>query len=107
MTLEDVVGESEQAEDLLDFEEAAHHKLTQVPLPESGVNTFAHGPSLVDGLAVRTLHSLAPGGDPGTVVAARRIGVGVVLASDRRAINVDADAGGPFGVFILVEATID
>jgi hypothetical protein len=105
--LQDVVGESEHAQHGLDLEATAHHELAEVPLPESGVDAFAHAAPLVDGLAVRALHALAPGGHTGTIIAARRLGIGVVLAADRRAIHVHADAGSPFGVVILVEAAID
>ena len=107
MALEDVVGESEHAQHGLDLEATAHNELAEVPLPELGVDTFAHAASLVDGLAARALHAPAPGGHAGTIVATRRIGIGVVLAADRRAIHVHADAGSPFRIVILVEAAID
>src|ERR1700733_5385567 len=105
--LQDVVSESEHVEYGLDLEATTHQELPQAPLPESGVDAFAHAAPLVDGLAVRALHASAPGGNAGAIVGARRIGIGIVLAADRRAIHVHADAGGPFGVVILVEAAID
>src|ERR1700733_184777 len=105
--LQDVVSKSEHVEYGLDLETPAHQELTQAPLPESGVDAFTHAAPFVDGLAVRTLHASAPGGNAGTIVAARRIGVGAVLAADRRAIHVHTDAGSPFGIVILVEAAID
>src|SRR3979409_2227340 len=98
VALQDVVGESEHAQHGLDLETAAHQELAQAPVSESGVDAFAHAAPLVDRLAVRTLPASAPGGDAGTIVAARLIGIGVVLVSDRWAIHVDADACSPFGI---------
>src|SRR5258708_15431926 len=107
VSLQDVVGKSEQVQNGLNLETTAYHELTQVPLPESGVDAFAHGTPVVDGLADRFLHASAPGGNTGTIVLARRIGIGVVLAADWRAIDFHTDAGGPFGIVIFVEATVD
>ena len=107
VALQDVVGESEHAQHGLDLEATAHDELAQVPLPESGVDAFAHAAPLVDGLAMRALHAPAPSGHAGSIVTAQRIGIGIVFAADRRAIHIHADTGSPFGVVILVEAAID
>jgi hypothetical protein len=76
-------------------------------LPEAGVDAFAWAAPLVDGLAVRALHAAAPGGDAGTVLGARGVGVGLVLGLARRAVDLDALAGRPLGVGVLVETAVD
>src|SRR5262249_30681401 len=56
---------------------------------------------------MRALHACAPGRDARLVVGAGRIRVTFVFAARRRAVHLDAVAGCPFGVFVLVEAAID
>src|SRR5438067_1725893 len=84
-TLQDVVGESEQAQYGMDLGAATHGELGEAPLAQSRVDAFAHAAPFVDRFAVRALHAPAPGGDAATVVAARRIGVALVLAPRGRA----------------------
>src|SRR5256885_7673490 len=91
----------------MDLGTGAHGELGEAPLAQSRIDAFAHAAPLVDGFAVRALHASAPGGDAATVVLARRIGVALVLAPHGRAIHLDARAGCPFDIVILVEAAID
>src|ERR1700682_357248 len=106
-SLQDVVGESEHTQHGMDLGAAAQRELGEAPLPESRIDAFAHAAPLVDRFAVRALHAPAPGGDAATVVVARRIGVALVLAARGRAIHLDARAGGPFDIVILVESAVD
>src|SRR2546430_17647512 len=94
-TLQDVVGESEQTQHGMDLGPATQRELGEAPLAESRIDAFAHAAPFVDRFAVRALHASAPGGDAATVVAARRIGVALVLAPHGRAIHLDARAGCP------------
>src|SRR5436853_292597 len=91
----------------MDLGAAAQRELRESPLAQSRIDAFAHAAPFVYCFAVRALHAPAPGGDAATVVAARRIGVALVLAPRGRAIHLDARAGCPFDIVILVEAAID
>src|SRR3546814_2827155 len=71
------------------------------------MGAFAQGVTLVDGLAVRALHALAPGGDTRAVLGAGRIGVGSMLAVARWAVDPDAALGRPLGIVVLVKAAVD
>src|ERR1700692_1055583 len=86
VALQDGGGEGEHVQHGLDLETTANQELAKIPLSEPGVDAFSHTPSPVNGLAVRALHSPAPGGNAGTIVVTGRIGIGVVLATDRRSI---------------------
>src|SRR5262249_17829812 len=85
----------------------ADGKLTQAPIAEAGVDAFAGCASFVDALAVRALHPFAPSYHSGPIVPAQGIGVGLVLAVGRRAVDLDALGCGPFDIVVLVEPTID
>src|SRR5207302_635350 len=91
----------------MDLDAAAQRELGEAPLAQSCIDAFAHAAPFVDRFAMRALHAPAPGGDAATVVAARRIGVALVLAPRGRTIHLDTRAGRPFDIVILVEAAID
>src|SRR3546814_1538358 len=49
----------------------------------------------------------APGCNSRAVLGAGRIGIGLVLAARRRAVDPDASLGRPFGIVVLVKAAVD
>src|SRR5678816_4684877 len=71
---QDVVGQCEPVEQRVHFLASAHGELIETPLPEAGVDAFAHGSALVDALAMRATHASAPCGNTRFVIAARGIG---------------------------------
>ena len=107
VTGEDVVGQGEPMQDGEHFHAPANSELAQAPIAQAGIDALAWCASLVDVLAVRALHPSAPSRHSRTVVSARRIGIGLVLAVGRRAIHFDALSGGPFDVIVLVEPAVD
>src|SRR3546814_14245216 len=103
---QDVVGEGEPAQGGVDLGQAAHGEPGEAPLPKARIDAFAHGATLVDGLAVRALHAPAPGGDTRAVLGAGRIGVGSMLAVARWAVDPDAALGRPLGIGVLMNAAV-
>src|SRR3546814_3448683 len=97
----------EPAQGGVDLGQAAHGEPGEAPLPKARIDAFAHGATLVDGLAVRALHAPAPGGDTRAVLGAGRIGVGSMLAVARWAVDPDAALGRPLGIVVLVKAAVD
>src|SRR3546814_114210 len=86
---------------------AAHGEPGEAPLAEARVDAFAHGATPVDRLAMGALHAPAPGCNTRAVLGAGRIGIGLVLAARRRAVDPDASLGRPFGIVVLVKAAVD
>src|SRR3546814_11210139 len=101
------VGESKPAQDGVDLGLAAHGEPGEAPLAEARVDAFAHGATPVDRLAMGALHAPAPGCNTRAVLGAGRIGIGLVLAARRRAVDTDASLGRPFGIVVLVNAAVD
>src|SRR3954453_4702830 len=88
MASEDVVCEGEPAQHAENLFTAADEELTQAPVAEVGIDAFARSTSLVDTFAVRAFHPSSPSSHFGTVFGAWRIGIGIVLAPDRRSIHL-------------------
>src|SRR4029077_13428285 len=86
---------------------SANGELLETPLPEAGVDAFGHHSTFIDTFAVRAAHAAPPLGNAGTVIVARGIGVGPMLALRRRSIDLDALACGPFRVAVVVETAIN
>ena len=104
---QDIVGERKPMQHRVCFVTSSNRELIQSPLSEASVDAFSHAAPLEDCLAVRALHALAPGRNTRSVLAARRVGIGFVLAVHRRTIDLHARRRCPFGIVILVEATVD
>src|SRR5262245_13929 len=104
---QDVVGEGEPMQQPIHFLASSNGELIEAPLPQAGVDAFAHAATLEDAFAVWALHAPAPGSHARTIIGTWRIGIGLVLATHRRAIHLHSCRGGPFGIVILVEAAID
>src|ERR1700710_3049142 len=107
MASEDVVCEGEPTQHAENLFTAADEELAQAPVAEAGINAFARSASLVDAFAVRAFHPSSPGCHSGAIIRARSVGVGIMLALDGLAIHLHAACGGPFDIFIFVEAAID
>src|SRR5258708_29085809 len=104
---EDIVGQSVQPEHGVDLLEPADGELIQAPVPEPGIDTFAHGAPPVDTFPLGAAHSRAPGRHAGTIVGSRRIWGGIVLVADRRATDLDIASRRPFDVPRLRDAAVD
>src|SRR3954469_16303042 len=91
----DVVGEGVPAQYAENLFAATDEELAQAPVAEVGIDAFARGAPLVNAFAVRALHPSAPRRHAGSVVGARSIRIGLVLASHRRSIHLRARCRGP------------
>jgi hypothetical protein len=103
MPSQDVVGETEPVQHGGHLPLSANGELLETPLPEAGVDAFGHHSTFIDTFAVRAAHAAPPLGNAGTVIVARGIGVGPMLALRRRSIDLDALACGPFRVAVVVD----
>ena len=88
MPSQDVVGETEPVQHGGHLPLSANGELLETPLPEAGVDAFGHHSTFIDTFAVRAAHAAPPLGNAGTVIVARGIGVGPMLAL--RVIDLDA-----------------
>src|SRR6516164_10269570 len=104
--LQDVVSRRVPSEDDGGLGATAHSELCEAPLPEPRIDAFVDRALAIGCLTGLALHPLAPRFHAGSIILARREGVGIVLIGDRRAMDRDAGAMRPFDVVILAKAAI-
>src|SRR5271155_2819632 len=106
VALQDVVGEGEPEHDGLDFFDAAHSQLPQIPVAPAGMDALANRTELVPGLALLACHACAPGQYPRAVATSRQVGIGAVLGLSGRTKDVDTLGMRPFDVLGAAKAAV-
>src|SRR5438105_1499627 len=107
VSCEDVVSQRKPPQHRADLARSANGELGEAPLSKVGIDALVHGAPLVDFLALRAVHALAPSRNTGAIVGTRRIAVGLVLAVHWRTVDIDPDRCRPLGIVVLVEAPVD